>query len=194
MAVLPVDEQTGFVYWTDFNADEIWRANPDGSNVVKLADTNTSPSGLAIDTVNDYIYFITYNGTMLHRLELDGKNSMAVSGALSGQGIDVAVDPAGGKVYYTKRDGGVYRANLNGTNHETFITGQSVAQGLSIDVESNKVYWINAASGTIRYADLGYRRKYTGSIERCRKWLDDGTLLDTVNPEESISSVFSENS
>lgn len=153
---IAVDEQTGVVYWTNFITSDIWRANPDGSNVVKIADANTNPSGLAIDTVNDFIYYLTYNQTRLYRTDLDGNNSLDVSGALPGQGVDVAVDPAGGKVYYTQRTGAVYRANLDGSNHETLITGQSIVQGLSIDVDSNKVYWIDAvaASGTIRYADL----------------------------------------
>jgi len=152
---LAVDTETGKIYWSEFSAGEIWQMNADGSNKSMLVDVGGNPSGLAVDTVNNHIYYLTYNSTALYRIDLaTGSNKTTIHSSLNGQGVAVAVDPAAEKLYYTIRGDDVFRSNLDGQNVETLITNQGAVQGMDIDVDSNKIYWIDVIAGTIRSADL----------------------------------------
>ena len=57
----------------------------------------------------------------------------------------LVVDSEGGKIYWNgdesaDRGGGVWRANLDGTNLERLTTTQ--ARGFALDLEADKIYWV----------------------------------------------------
>ena len=54
--------------------------------------------------------------------------------------IDVAVDPAAGKLYWTNRGDVLQRSNLDGSSVES-VTATSIGFGLAIDVAASKLYW-----------------------------------------------------
>lgn len=152
---LAVDDDTGKVYWSEFSLDEIWQMDADGSNKEKLADVNVSPSGLVVDTVNKHIYYMTYNSTAVYRIDLaTGLNPTTIQSTLGGQGIAIAVNPAANKLYYTTRAKDVFVSDLDGQNAAALIEDQGAVQGMDIDVENNKIYWIDALDGVIRSANL----------------------------------------
>ncbi|MCG8422072.1 MAG: DUF5050 domain-containing protein [Proteobacteria bacterium] len=150
---IAIDASNRKLYWTEFAANRIMRADLDGSNVEVVIDSGfDSPSGLALDTANSTLYFITYNSTALYRVNLDGSGLATIVPNVGGQGVDVAVHPSAQKVFYTARDDVIWVAGLDGSNPQTFISGQTIAQALAIDVAGGKLYW--AALGKIRRADL----------------------------------------
>lgn len=69
----------------------------------------------------------------------------------------VAVDSAGGKMYWTESSGRIQRANLDGTNVETLVsglTGNGLRGGVALDVAAGKMYWGDAAARKIQRANL----------------------------------------
>jgi cysteine-rich repeat protein len=62
-------------------------------------------------------------------------------------------DVRAGKVYYS-RGSSIGRANLDGSNPETVLSGLGFAYGVSIDPQAGKLYWADVSTATIQRANL----------------------------------------
>ncbi|MFQ5493782.1 MAG: hypothetical protein ACE5EX_00210 [Phycisphaerae bacterium] len=77
-----------------------------------------------------------------------------------GNYFGIAVNPSGGKVYWTSLQGGLgqsylRRANLDGTGIEVLFEENSANfWGVAVDSAGGKVYWTDAAGERIRRANL----------------------------------------
>ena len=148
---IALDIAGGKMYWTDPAIGKIQRANLDSSNVEDLLTGLGTPSGIALDIAGGKMYWthidwnpateIFTNGK-IQRANLDGSN---VENLLTGLGTPsgIALDVAGGKMYWTHIDwnpaksstnGKIQRANLDGSNVEDLLTGlgdpASIALGI----------------------------------------------------------------
>ncbi len=100
--------------------------------------------GMAYDSVNEKIYFSDFevypNGN-IWRMNLDGSGLEAIASGI-GDPYAVALDVAGGKVYWVDDDGNVSKANLDGSNPEIGFFNVASAQwrAIALDVENNKMY------------------------------------------------------
>jgi len=77
------------------------------------------------------------------------------SGSSSYLPARVALDPVGGKVYWS--DPGqkaIYRANLDGSDAEKIYTGVAAPSGLALDVAGGKMYWTDPTADKIQRANL----------------------------------------
>ena len=147
---IAIDIRGGQLYWTEQTSPRtglIQRADLNGKNVEIVKMLTSAPKGLAIDTVNQKLYLTNAWGKV-QRMNFDGtgfKPDLIVN-------LDspeaVAVDGAGGKVYWTEqtgpRTGLIQRANLNGTNIEMVRNLTSAPKGLAIDTANQKLYLTNA--------------------------------------------------
>jgi len=164
-AGLAVDTENGKLYWTDSQANTISRSDLDGSNAETLISASSdvdAPVAIQVDRQNDMIYWAnggdegSSNGS-LGRANLDGTGAELILTARANP-IGVALDVNGGKVYWAERGAGeVLRADLDGSNEETIVSG-TFPLGLSLDLVQDKVYWTVYQNGTtpgeIRRADL----------------------------------------
>ncbi len=138
---LALDVAGGQIYWTgiDPEAEEggIYRANLDGSNVEALIaePEHSIPFSLALDAAGGQIYWTAWTAIdpegfaeegIICRANLDGSNVEALIAEHSIPGF-LALDVAGGQIYWTATEGSIYRANLDGSNVETLITGMEDA-------------------------------------------------------------------
>ena len=86
----------------------------------------------------------------------------------------LALDVAGGKIYWVSLDGSIGRANLDGSNVEALIL--QGGEGIGLDLEAGKLYW--AGGGRISRANLdgsGIETLVTGLAK------PDSMALDLVN-------------
>ena len=132
---LVVDAAGGKVYWTEQTGERtgtIRRANLDGTEIALVKDLTAVPQGIAIDAVNGKLY-ITNGWGKVQRLNLDGSNfeSNLITGLKSP--MDLAVDGAGGKVYWME-DGSLRRADLNGENVTDVVTSLGKSASLVLGV------------------------------------------------------------
>jgi DNA-binding beta-propeller fold protein YncE len=96
-----------------------------------------------------------YINFFIMRSNFDGSSTEVVIGSLiDPQGV--AVDPTGGKVYWTDSGatGLVQRANLDGTGVEDIVTGLMSPRNITLDPTSPLLYWTDFTEGTIRRASL----------------------------------------
>ncbi len=100
--------------------------------------------GMAYDSVNEKIYFSDFevypNGN-IWRMNLDGSGLESIASGI-GDPYAIALDVAGGKVYWVDDDGNVSKANLDGSNPQIGFFNVAVAQwrAIALDVENNKMY------------------------------------------------------
>ncbi|GEN13226.1 hypothetical protein SAMN05443572_11927 [Myxococcus fulvus] len=151
---ITVDSTNGKLLWSDFNGRRVMVAGLDGSNPTQLVGGIDSPSALAVDVPNGKVYLITYNNTVLMRFNLDGTGVETVATGLGGQGVGLAVDSSGGKVYFATRGSSIYVANLDGSNVTALVANQSTVHGIDIDVTAGRLYWADWLGTRVRSANL----------------------------------------
>ena len=145
------------MYWTDYGADKIQRANLDGSQIEDRITTGLSgPYGLALDGERGKMYWTDGSAKKIQRANLDGSQiEDLITTGLSGP-YGLALDVGRGKMYWT--DGGadkIQRANLDGSQIEDLITtGLRLPEGLALDVGRGKMYWTDYGAGKIQRANL----------------------------------------
>jgi len=152
---LAIDSTNGKLYWSEFRTSGVVRMDLDGSTQEELISGGVGDmSGIALDVPNGKMYMIVYNNTAIYSANLDGTDVTAVATGLGGQGVGIAVDSSTQKLYYALRNNDIYVMNTDGTDPGVLLTGQTVVTGLALDVAGGKIYWVAAANGMIRRADL----------------------------------------
>ncbi|MYA70455.1 T9SS type A sorting domain-containing protein, partial [Candidatus Poribacteria bacterium] len=145
-----VDMADNKVYWAEQTGDHsgrIHRANLNGTNIQLVRELTTAPHRIALDTANGTLYLTNSRGKV-QQMNLNGSGFEAdfIVNLVSPQGI--AVDAAGGKVYWTEQTGDhsgrIRRANLNGTNVQLVRELKSAPQGLAVDPSNERLYLTNS--------------------------------------------------
>jgi DNA-binding beta-propeller fold protein YncE len=136
------------LYWGDQVANYIGVANLDGSNPQLLIEVPFH-RGLTVDPVNEKLYWST-SDTMfkgrIQRCNLDGTNMQTVVSSQQSEfkPASIAIDPDGGKIYWTDYVVDVVRrSNLDGTEIEDlwYAGANFNPRGITLDVAAGKVYW-----------------------------------------------------
>lgn len=116
--------------------------------------------GLDLDLVNNKIYYINdATGRQIRMANLDGTGKLTIVANFTEVMKDIAVDPAGGKIYYSADvggDGQIATRDLAGTDPSLvpIITGlQSSVRGIALDLQNGQVFWADGFS-KIGRADL----------------------------------------
>jgi hypothetical protein len=139
------------IYWTERTANLIRRANLDGTNPQNIINTTTffcvQPECIALDVANKKIYFTIQGSSGVNRSNFDGSGIENVFrenniGYIVNQ---FALDLENKKIYWSEggRVNGIIKANLDGTQRDTFFKKVYRSDGgISLDVTNKKVYWI----------------------------------------------------
>ena len=166
VTVLTVDRSTKKVYWDERgeNGATIKRAEFDGTNVEELVSLSSVPLGIAIDAVGDKLYWLN-SDSQIQTATLDGENISTViqlEEEIVEETIedltsptDIAVNIAGGRLYWTEFSGRIRRVNLDGTGHVTLLS--NIGSPYGITVADDKVYWaeeIDERHGKIQRANF----------------------------------------
>uniref|UniRef100_UPI001BFC8773 MBG domain-containing protein n=1 Tax=Echinicola shivajiensis TaxID=1035916 RepID=UPI001BFC8773 len=136
---------------TEVEGSEIFTltlSNPSGTGVL-LGDA----AGTGLIFNDDFkkatrIYWT--NEEKIQSAKLDGSDIQTV---LTGFYVGVRIDNINQKIYFNEVDGGIFKADLDGSNVETLIPGAE-ANGFALDLANNKIYWSQFVSGKIRRANL----------------------------------------
>lgn len=74
--------------------------------------------------------------------------------------IAIDIDCAGGNLYTSDITGNkITKLSYNGSNVETFITGVSSPEGISIDWVSRNIFWTDSGKGTVEVANLATKKR-----------------------------------
>ncbi len=152
------------LYVADFGdvLGQIYRTNLDGTAMTTVVEVvgESGYTSVALDLVNNKMYYFPWDEENLYRANLDGTNKeVVVAGAF---GYAVLVDAAHNKIYFNDRNsasGDLRSASLTGTNVTTVDATASRIYGIAIN--SNKLYWSSRENGEIYQANLDGTGKVT---------------------------------
>src|SRR6201990_1579986 len=148
-----LDVEAGKVYWTQKGGDNagdgrIFRANleiPQGENAVNRTDIELfldrlpEPIDLELDLDNRIIYWTDRGnpprGNTVNRAPMDpaqgnGKKEPEIIFDHLMEGIGIALDLKGGRMFLTDLGGSIYSANLDGSNKKTLLGAEGNLTGI----------------------------------------------------------------
>ncbi|WP_186756552.1 MBG domain-containing protein [Echinicola salinicaeni] len=134
-----IDHENQKLYFNELSGD-ILKADLDGSNVETIV-SGAEATGIALDLVNNKIYWTQYNNHKIARASLDGSNVEDVVASADAP-TGVWVDNYTNKIYW----GGYYsdkffRSNLDGTNIEVVVSKTGFPWSVQADALNGKLYF-----------------------------------------------------
>ena len=106
--------------------------------------------GVAV-TDKTSMYWVDDGTDLIQRANLDGNNVENLISKGAESITSIALDIAGGKIYWVNHRGPIQRADLNGNNVEN-LTSEGVTS-IALDIAGGKIYWVNR-KGPIQRANL----------------------------------------
>lgn len=160
----------GRFFWFDrAYGDYLYHSALDGSNQQVLASKSVyRPTRFVADTVQNWLYWINSpssfqsdNSAAIQRARFDGTGVQNVVPAAKLDGpYDLAIDMVNQKLYWTDTgDGVIRRANADGTNVETIVSGLSAPVDLELDLVNNRLFWTDWSAKNIVRTDLSGAQK-----------------------------------
>lgn len=148
---LVLDAPNNKMYWSDRYEELIKKADLDGSNVIDIAANLYDVYPLALDKVNQKIYWAYRDAGnsfyYIQQADLDGSNVVNIT-TTTGFCTTLLVDPANNALYWSNRISGtnnkIFKANLDGTNEQIFKSETEefyFIDGLALDAANSKIYW-----------------------------------------------------
>jgi hypothetical protein len=146
---ITVDADRGHIYWTQKGPDNgeqgrIFRANldiPAGQNaanrrdITVLFDRLPEPIDLELDLKNSHLYWTDRGdpprGNTVNRTSIDGKLTQDIVLSNLMEGIGIALDVAGDRMFVTDLAGSVYSAKLNGSQKRVLAYAQGNLSGVA---------------------------------------------------------------
>jgi hypothetical protein len=126
-------------------------------------DPNDLPATSTDHAYGGFAYWVDRTSDLIQRAPLNGGpvetllDLKTIYGGVSQQYSPraLAIDSAGGKMYWTDQTADrIQRANLDGSNVETIVSGLVDLLGIELDTNARKMYWVDAASQKIQRANL----------------------------------------
>lgn len=116
---IAIDYYDGFLYITcvEIGSESVWKGDVNGNSINVIIDYNDGGYGygLAIDKVNEKIYFDDTDTGSILRADLDGGNIESLI-ATSGSVYGIVVDNVNNLIYWSDSgDGLIKKANLDGS-------------------------------------------------------------------------------
>jgi DNA-binding beta-propeller fold protein YncE len=146
---IAVDPKLGKLYWTQKGPDNaglgrIFRANidiPQGedpanrSDIEVLFDRLPEPIDLELDVVNRVLYWTDRGdpprGNTVNRVAINGTAAPEILVTHLMEGIGIALDVPGNRMFVTDLAGSVYSADLDGKNQRNFLYAQGNLAGIA---------------------------------------------------------------
>jgi hypothetical protein len=146
---ITVDADRGHIYWTQKGPDNgergrIFRANveipagqtaADRRDVTVLFDRLPEPIDLELDLKNRHLYWTDRGdpprGNTVNRTSIDGKLTQDIVLSNLMEGIGIALDVAGDRMFVTDLAGSVYSAKLNGSQKRVLAYAQGNLAGVA---------------------------------------------------------------
>jgi DNA-binding beta-propeller fold protein YncE len=195
---IAVNDSSGHIFWTEFDASDIHRADFSGNNIVTLLDVSLfQTAGISVDAANNRMYWGEVN-----RLARDDINpataanptTVHVSGSFGVAQTSTHVYWNGGTSSTTIR-----RVELNGANPTTIVANGGNGWGIAADETNGFLYWANRTNTSIERSDLNGGNRIT-LIDNANTSKVTGITLDIagdrmywLNSDNTGGNIFEAN-
>jgi len=153
------------IYW--LTNTRVYRANLDGTAMEMILEQTSGPPtfrGLAIDPINQEMYWADTTGAVTYKANLDGSGFEVFRNASA---TTMAVDPYAEKLYYG-HGMEIRRVNLDGTGDEEIWSGSTISD-FKLDLINDYIYWCDG--GTI------YRSAISGALSPSEVLVTGNTVM-----------------
>lgn len=126
-----VDPVSQFVFWNNYNGG-VWKKHVNGSGQAQIGAGEGGGSIIVIGSKVFFDEYIAAGDIRLKSANLDGTGVVTVASGITRLFYGLGYDKQANKIYWCDRGGNkISRANLNGSNAETWISGVST-RGITI--------------------------------------------------------------
>ena len=142
------DVREGYVYWSNMYEGVVGRARKDGNEKQVILEGYHSVRGLSFDALSGNLYWSDDSTGLLGVSTPDGGMQKVLLHSRNSIPYTLATNPRSGGVYYSTR-GSPHTIMLfygNSGTVETLVSVRGSAVALSIDADTNEVYWARNAS------------------------------------------------
>ncbi|MTI20871.1 hypothetical protein E1176_07550, partial [Fulvivirga sp. RKSG066] len=111
-------DKTLYVTCVEVDDESIWVGDENGTSITKIIDYSDGGYGyaIAVDKINEKIYFDDFDSRNILRANLDGTNIETVVPTVD-EVFGIVIDNANGKIYWSDSgDGLIKKANLDGSD------------------------------------------------------------------------------
>ena len=166
---LLVNPNLELLYWTDEGSGSgdgrIWQSDLNGQNQTALLEGLNFPHGLALDPLNNTLYWS--ESDKISRIDLTTSNVEIVLDELSSRPRDLALDPYRQHLFWESASNTIFMFDLvTEATPVAVLTGLTALDSLAIDVYGGKIFW-----GKNNYYGAIYQANMDGS--QSEVWLDD---------------------
>lgn len=154
---LDYDAANAKIYFSDYQnppEGKIFRVNLDGSGLEAIVTGITDPYAIALDLVNDKVYWTDDLGN-ISRANLDGSSvEIGIVNIADGMMRAIDLDVENNKMYFNDVNAeNLYVANLDGSN-PTILFSDVYGYAIQIDTENDKIYFDDQVTFQMYKANL----------------------------------------
>ncbi|XP_071122401.1 low-density lipoprotein receptor-related protein 5-like [Mytilus edulis] len=138
------DYKNRFIYFPRFNTHQIVRfAYPSKTITLQtVVQTDPYPTGIAVDTTNNHIYWANYIAQKLSRCNIDGSNVTVLS--TLNHPFLIRLDFTNRWIYIVEQIKGILKSRFDFSELQTIVNfTSSFVECMDIDTEDERLYWIN---------------------------------------------------
>ncbi|XP_076089458.1 protein cueball-like [Mytilus galloprovincialis] len=158
------DYNSGYIYFPRLQSNDIRRLQYPSEQpyTSELVSSASEPIGVTVDSINGHVYWTEYTAKKIYRCNLNGTDKLLILTDVDAL-CAITLDYRNRWLYYsttyTTNTRRIRRSRLNGTDIENVIDEE--ASALSIDFNDERLYWMNFATGDLKYSYLNdtYVRK-----------------------------------
>ncbi|XP_066928142.1 low-density lipoprotein receptor-related protein 1-like [Clytia hemisphaerica] len=155
------DYDNDMIYYSDIYKKEIGRIGIDGQNKEVLITDLKTPDGVAWDWVNKHLYWTDAQENTVNRL-INGTTKEILIHEELDEPRAIALSPCDGFMYWTDwgRRPYIKHATMDGFNPKAIVdTNLGWPNGLTVDMNTSRIYWADARLDRIESADLDGRNR-----------------------------------
>ncbi|XP_062499695.1 low-density lipoprotein receptor-related protein 8-like [Corticium candelabrum] len=171
LSVIPVafHFRTGMIYFGEYQWNRICAVPADNSAepkpILTTVDGTHSPDGLAVDYLNDWIYWSSPAYRTIFMAKLDGSyRRVVVNESMKlDEPRGLAVDPLRGYLFWADwgNHSHIGAAAMDGTGQRHIVVDGLVwPNGIAVDTITQRIYWVDGNRGVVEVCDyLGHNRR-----------------------------------
>ena len=130
------------MYWVDPSFGGLHRLA--GVEEEMLVPSIQNITSLAVDATGGKVYFTEQTSETagkIHRVDLDGSNHVELATIRAGVPLNLTIDAAGKKLYWTDSRGRIRRANVNGQQVRNVIQNLNSLKLIALDIVNSNMYY-----------------------------------------------------
>ena len=142
------DVRTGYVYWSNTHEGVIGRVRKDGSEKQVVLEGYHSVEGLAFDPLSGNLFWSDSTAGLIGISSPDGSLQKVLIHARDNIPYSLATDSRSGEVYFSTSSSPHNIVTMHGDTGQmrTVVEVRGLAVTISLDANSNEIYWVRNAS------------------------------------------------